>query len=71
MEMSDLGETRPGAVTTNGGRRAGDHKSEQLQEPDGAGWVVCMVLQDGSGSSKVWWRRVCNCSCKGGFLLGN
>ena len=40
MEMSDLGETRPGAVTTNGGRRSGDHKSEQLQEPDGAGWVV-------------------------------
>ena len=40
MEMSDLGETRPGAVTTNGGRRSGDHKSEQLREPDGAGWVV-------------------------------
>ena len=53
MEMSDLGETRPGAVTTNGGRRAGDHKSEQLREPDGAGWVVWVVLQDGSGSSKV------------------
>ena len=53
MEMSDLGETRPGAVTTNGGRRAGDHKSEQLREPGGAGWVVWVVLQDGSRSSKV------------------
>ena len=40
MGMSDLGETRPGAVTTNSGRRAGDHKSEQLREPGGAGWVV-------------------------------
>ena len=69
MEMSDLGETRPGAVTTNGGRRAGDHKSEQLREPDGAGWCAwsCKTVLD----RPRWWRRVCNCSRKGGFSLGN
>ena len=60
--MSDLGETRPGAVTTNGGRRSGDHKSEQLR---GAGWCEwsCKTVLD----RPRWWRTVCNCSRKVAF----